>query len=274
MHEPDTKLEWSDNYSDEGGYYTWDGQYVGAGKLTHVQFQAPEQIKQSLEFTRPFKSVCDVVFDLKQEENGTAITWTMHGSMPFLFRFMTQKTVQMIGKDYELGLAMLVGQLDPYAEHPRISFDGELSLSAQSVLCQSFSGYLADMQTAMKEAYPALLDYIKQNNGKILGVPLTVYHQVNLKTMYFVCDFAVPVEQSIDAGQYQFKQLPAGIFYKVSLQGDYRFLEMAWYSAYNHLRMQQIKFTSKRPSLEVYVNDPLVVDKTNQIVTELYVPLR
>ncbi|MCH9699563.1 MAG: GyrI-like domain-containing protein [Gammaproteobacteria bacterium] len=274
MHEPKTRLEFSENYTEEGGYYAWDGEYVGAGKLTHVQFHAPEQIKQRLEFTRPFKSVCDVSFDLKPQENGTAITWVMHGSMPFLFRFMTKKTVQMIGKDYELGLAMLAGQLAPQAEHPRISFDGEQSLSAQPALCQSFSGYLADMQTAMKEAYPGMMDYINQRNGKLSGPPLTVYHQVNLKTMHFTCDFAVPVEQSIDPGQYQFKQLPAGEFYKVSLKGDYRFLEMAWYSAYNHLRMLKIKFHTKRPSLEVYINNPSAAESTNQLVTELYVPLK
>lgn len=274
IHEPQTRLEFSENYTEEGGFYTWDGQYVGAGKLTHVQFQAPEQIKQRLEFTQPFKSVCDVNFELKPEQNGTLITWTMRGSMPFLFRFMTKKTVQMIGKDYELGLAMLAGQLAPQMEHPRISFDGKLSLAAQPALCQSFSGYLTDMQAAMKDAYPAMLDYIQQNNGKILGTPLAVYQQVNLKTMHFVCDFAIPVEQSIDPGRYQFKQLPAGEFYKVSLQGDYRFLEMAWYSAYNHLRMLKIKFNNKRPSREVYINNPSAVESTNQLVTELYVPLR
>jgi hypothetical protein len=31
IHEPDTKLEFSEHYNREGSYYTWDGHDVGAG---------------------------------------------------------------------------------------------------------------------------------------------------------------------------------------------------------------------------------------------------
>ena len=49
MHEPHTKLVFSDNCSEEGGYYTWDGKLVGAGKLIHVKFEqryffSPEKV--------------------------------------------------------------------------------------------------------------------------------------------------------------------------------------------------------------------------------------
>lgn len=109
MHEPDTKLEFSDNPSEVGGFYTWDGQRVGAGKLTHVAFDAPKKIEERIEFTRPFKSVCQVSFELAEKEGQTEVNWIMQGKMPFLFRFMTQKTAGMIAKDYDLGLAMLAG---------------------------------------------------------------------------------------------------------------------------------------------------------------------
>ncbi|MCW8885460.1 MAG: SRPBCC family protein, partial [Motiliproteus sp.] len=105
IHEPGTHLEYSADCDQEGGYYSWDGQYVGAGKLTHLRFQTPQRIEQEIEFTRPFKSVCQVSFHFTERDEGTELTWSMQGRMPFLFRFMTAKTVAMITKDYDLGLA-------------------------------------------------------------------------------------------------------------------------------------------------------------------------
>ncbi len=274
MHEPEAKLVFSDHFSDVGGFYTWDGQHVGAGKLSHIQLDQPSRIQQRLEFTRPFKSVCDVDFEIIEVNNQAEITWTMRGRMPFLFRFMAKKTAEMIGKDYELGLAMLAGKLDSEAEFPGLSFDGEQTRQSQTALCQSFSGEVSEMETAMRAGYPALVEYIKTNNGVITDAPLAVYHKVDLKTMYFDCDFAVPVKEGLDPGNYQIKQLPVGRFFKITLHGSYEFLELAWYSAYCHLRMHKIKHAKNRPSMEVYITDPETVNSTNQLVTELYIPLK
>ena len=57
MHEPDTVLSYSDNCNEESGNYSWDGKYIGAGKMTHVKLVRPNKIRQSIEFSRPFKSV-------------------------------------------------------------------------------------------------------------------------------------------------------------------------------------------------------------------------
>lgn len=146
IHEPDTKLEFSENYNEEGGFYTWDGQRVGAGKLTHVKFERPHHIEQKLEFTRPFKSVCDVGFEFSDKGGQIEVAWIMQGKMPFLFRFMTENTRDMISKDYDLGLAMLNGLLDPKAEYPALQFEGETTLEPVYSLCEGFSGGLQAMR--------------------------------------------------------------------------------------------------------------------------------
>ena len=124
MHEPETRLEFSENADQEGGSYTWDGARVGAGKLTHESLQPPARIEERIEFTRPFKSVCKVWWEFEDRDGQTEVTWCMQGRMPFFLRFMTAMTKQMIEKDYDLGLAMLRGVLDPTAERPVISFAG------------------------------------------------------------------------------------------------------------------------------------------------------
>ena len=172
IHEPDTKLKFGENCDQEGGYYTWDGNLVGAGMLRHVSFNAPHRIDQQIEFTRPFKSICKVSFEFQEKGNQTAVTWAMCGEMPFLFRFMTRKTVDMISKDYDLGLAMLAGQLDSNAEFPRIYFDGETNLKRKYSLCKNFEGGLAAMESTMKVEFPNLVAHIETNNGQVRNIIL------------------------------------------------------------------------------------------------------
>jgi hypothetical protein len=39
MHEPETKITYSENYAEENGFYSWDGKIAGAGKLTHLEIK-------------------------------------------------------------------------------------------------------------------------------------------------------------------------------------------------------------------------------------------
>lgn len=274
IHEQETKLEYSENCNDEGGFYSWNGQRVGAGKLTHVKFEQPLHIEQKLEFTKPFKAVCEVGFEFTEKDGQTEINWYMRGKMPFLFRFMTEKTKQMISKDYDLGLAMLKGQLVPSSEHPTLQFEGETTKQAVTVLCKGFSGGLQIMEKVMQQEFPKLLEYAEQQQGEITGAPFTAYHKTNIRTMEFVCDMAIPVSETIEAGDYQVKTLGGGRFYKVSVGGDYKFLELAWYAAIAHIKMYKLKYDKSRASLEVYENDPEQVDSTNEILTTLYIAIK
>ncbi len=274
IHEPDARLTYSDNYTAEGGFYRWDGKHVGAGTLTHVTLDRPEQIQQKLEFTRPFKSVCSISFTLRETEGATEVTWTMQGHMPFFLRFMIARMQKMIGNDYELGLAMLAGQMDASAESPTIVFQGRQQLSPQPCLCKSFSGFLPDMQQAMQQGFPELQSHIEQQGKSITGAPCSVYHKVDVNKMHFVCDMAVPVAQDINAGDYELKSVGDGKYFKTLLKGNYRYLELAWYSAYAHLQMLGIKADKTRSSIEVYENDPQACEHPNEWLTGIYIPIK
>ncbi len=273
MHEPDTRLEYSDNCDQEGGYYNWDGQRIGAGRLTHVRFERPGKIEQQIQFTRPFKSVCQVSFEFTEKDGSTEVCWSMKGRMPFLFRFMTRKTVAMISQDYDLGLAMLAGQLDPTTDHPRIEFHEQSLLEPRDCLCEGFSGGIEAMQSTMQAGFPRLMEYAQQQ-GDIMGPPLTVYHHADPEKMQFVCDMAVPVNSDIRPGSYSLKPVGGGSYFRVTLNGNYQFLGLAWYSAMAHVRMLKLKLDRSRPSLEVYENDPREQSDSNEWLTTLYIPVR
>ncbi len=273
IHEPNTALYYSADYSEEGGFYTWDGQLVGAGRLTHKKFDRPHRIHQSIEFTRPFKSVCKVEFEFEQKNGQTEITWVLQGQMPFLFRFMTKKTKAMIAKDYDLGLAMLGGELDPQSEFPRIQFMGDATLDPVTALCEYFEGPQIEMERAMQQGFPALENYIIDTKGTITGQPFTAYHNVT-KDVIFECDMSIPVMEGINQGNYTLKHFDGGRFYQICLMGSYEFLELAWYSAIAHVKMMKLKVDQTRPMLEIYENDPRQIADTNELQTTLYIPLK
>lgn len=274
IHEPDTHLEYSENYNQEEGFYTWEGRYIGKGRLTHVKLDQPNAIQQKLEFIKPFKSICDVGFEFSEKAGKTEITWYMDGKMPFLFRFMTEKTRDMISKDYDFGLAMLKGILQADADHPVLTFDGEVTREPVYVLCEGFSGGVKAMEEAMKQGFPKLMNYITEQQGDIISNPLTAYHKSNPKTMQFVCDMAIPVAEGINAGDFQLKTLAGGRFYKVTLKGGYQFLELAWHSAMGHVCMYKLKLDKSRACLEVYENNPELIKECNELITTLYIAIK
>ncbi|MCG8427580.1 MAG: SRPBCC family protein [Chromatiales bacterium] len=276
MHEPATSLEFSDNPDQEGGFYTWDGQMVGAGRLMHVTLDTPTRIEQKIEFTRPFKSVCRVWWEFSTQDSGeTLVSWNMQGQMPFLMRFMTAMMVPMIEKDYTLGLAMLRGRLDPQAARPVIEFPGEAEFEATTALTIAFAGGMEQMVEAMESGFPKLKTQVEATDNTITAAPFTAYHRVDPKKGQFECDLAIPATETTEEGEFVRKTLGGGgRYFKVTLQGSYEFLELAWYSAMSHLRMKKLKLDTSRPSLEVYENDPASVDHSNEIRTALYLPIK
>lgn len=274
LHEPEATLVYSDQPDQVDGWYSWDGQHVGAGKLIHVAFEGEEKITQRIEFIRPFKSVSTIEWEFETVDNGTRVSWSMKGEMPFLFRFMAKKMPDFIGKDYDFGLLLLRAQFDAEAEVPRMRFDGEVELPKQDYLAIPFSGHLTEMQTAMEEGFPRLMNYIAEHEITLSDSPRSIYHDVNLKTMHFVCDMAAPVSEGVMSDEFEVKTFSGGRFYKVTVQGSYEFLELAWYKAYSHMQMCKIKTDSKRPSVEAYENDPTAVTHSNEIQTTLYLPLK
>lgn len=274
IHEPGTRLRFSDHPDQEGGWYTWEGERVGAGRLTHVRFDPPRRIEQRIEFSRPFKSVCSVWWELEEGDGQTEVSWCMRGRLPFLFRFMTANLERTIARDYDLGLAMLRGTLDPHADRPFITFVGETMLPQAEALTIPFSGDLDAMVNAMETGFPRLAEHVARAGREPTGPPFTAYHKVNPAKGMFQCDLAVPVSGDVPADGLIRKTLGGGHYYEVRLRGSYDFLEPAWYSAMAHVRMLKLKRDGSRPSLEVYANDHRSVTHAGDLETALYIPLR
>jgi len=270
MHEPDTRLEYSDRYDAEGGYYTWEGQVVGAGKLTHLALQPRRRINQEIEFLRPFKSVNRVNWEFEEHGEQTLVTWEMVGRMPFLFRFMAQRMEPMIGRDYDLGLALLNGYLNADAPHPRLGFVGRETLDDFSYWSVPCKGNLRQLESTRRTAVESLRSAAQGNTG----LAFTLFRGLDPLATNYDAEIGIPISERTPASNYTRREFTGGAYYKMTLHGDHRFLPLAWYALVSHCRMHKIKPDKRRPALEIYHDDPQEGQDTNQLLSALYLPVR
>ena len=270
MHEPDSKLDYSEKTNAEGGHYSWDGKLIGAGKLTHLEIRPGRAIHQQIEFQRPFKSVHQVNWEFEKNDAHTLVTWEMYGKMPFLWRFMTKRMESMIARDYELGLALLGGYLNETMAHPKLDFIGDEELEQFHYWAIPCNGNLRQLEAARRSN----IETLRSSPASRIGLSLTLYHQFDPLGVQFQAEIAVPISDNTPLSNYRQRNFNGGHYYKMTLHGDLQFLPLAWHALASHCRMHKIKTEPTRPALEIYHQDPAEMEDSNQQVTTLFLPIR
>jgi hypothetical protein len=270
MHEPDTHLDYSEKGDVEGGYYSWNGRVIGAGKVTHLEIRPARAIHQQIEFQRPFKSVNQVNWEFEKIGDRTLVTWEMHGKMPFLWRFMAKRMEPMIARDYELGLALLGGYLNEAMSHPQLDFIGAEDLQQFHYWAIPCNGNLRQLEAARRSS----IETLRSSPASRIGLSLTLYHQFDPLGVQFQAEIAVPISDNTPLSNYRQRSFDGGHYFKMTLQGDLEFLPLAWHALASHCRMHKIKTEPTRPALEIYHQDPAETDDSNQQVTTLFLPIR
>jgi predicted transcriptional regulator YdeE len=265
------------NGAEVGGTHAWDGLKIGAGQMQHRVIIPNERIEMLLTFIRPFKAQSEVVWRVKNVMDkgvaATELTWSMQAKMPLPFRPFQSMVARMIGYDFDLGLAMLRGQLDPTSEHPTLVFEGVQERVAQVYVTEHFEGTLDAMRSAMYEAYPRLWNTIAADAERWEQKPtIAAYHRVNLSKQSTVMDMGFAVT-SVKAGETSLT-LPAGRYFVMRMNGGYQFLPSAWNTIYGQIKMQKLKINKRQPALEVYTLNPMEASHSNDWVTHLCVPLK
>lgn len=93
-----------------GATYSWNGNSdVGEGRMTITDSQVGEKVGIRLEFLKPMASTSQTEFAFNRSGAGTEVVWTMSGHCDYMTKVFTvfMDMDQMIGKDFETGLANL-----------------------------------------------------------------------------------------------------------------------------------------------------------------------
>ncbi|MDQ0568448.1 uncharacterized protein YndB with AHSA1/START domain [Variovorax paradoxus] len=108
--DPEMKREFGGTPSGKGATYAWDSKgKAGAGRMEIMESSPSSRIAIKLDFIKPFEGHNTAEFTLKPEGDATQVTWAMYGPNPYVAKLMGIffNMDQMIGKDFEAGLASL-----------------------------------------------------------------------------------------------------------------------------------------------------------------------
>ena len=269
MHEPDSHIDYSDKVNAEGGYYSWNGKLIGAGKVTHLEIRPGHAIHQQIEFGYPFKLVSQVDWEFEKVGDHTLVTWEMRGKMPLLFSFMAKRMESMLARDYELGLALLGGYLNEAMSHPQLDFIGDEELEQFRYWAIPCNGNLRQLEAARRSS----IETLRSSPASQIGLSLTLYQQFDPLGIQFQAEIAVPIGDNTRLSNYRQRSFDGGHYFKMTLHGDLRFLPLAWHALASHCRLQKIKTEPSRPALEIYHRDPGKTDDSNQQITTLFLPI-
>ena len=108
--DPAMRRAFGDTTRGSGAHYAWDGnKEVGQGSMTIMESVPPSRVALNLDFVKPLEGHHQVEFTLAKEGDGTRVTWTMHGPVPYVSKILHMffNIDKMVGGDFEAGLASL-----------------------------------------------------------------------------------------------------------------------------------------------------------------------
>jgi uncharacterized protein YndB with AHSA1/START domain len=110
--DPAMTTTYSGPASGPGAVYEWLGnKAVGQGRMAILESTPPRAVTIQLDFLKPFEAHNTTVFTLTPAASGTHVQWAMFGPNTFMGKVMGVfiSMDQMIGKDFEKGLATMKG---------------------------------------------------------------------------------------------------------------------------------------------------------------------
>lgn len=267
MQEPDAEVTLQSPNAN-GGEYRWQGRLIGAGVVRHLNREPAHQYVMAMSFLRPFKAHSRLMFETTAiDDHQTRVRWQMKGRLPLMMAPMRGWMSKMLAVDFELGLARMAGCANPQSAHPVIVFGEREDRASFHALATRHQTTLSDLPQVFASAFEPL---VAQAGAATIDQPVAVYHRIDAKSEAVDVEMAVPVSETTPGAVL----VRGGYYFKVVLQGDYRFLKLAWHAAYGQARMRKYKWDASSPALERYVVGRAQSNQSNDWITELYLPIK
>ncbi|MEO1614712.1 MAG: SRPBCC family protein [Planctomycetota bacterium] len=278
LAEREAKLEFAEEPSGKEGWYSWDGEVIGAGKMQHVSSSRPSspgeagRMEDQLNFFRPWKSEAKVYFEITPMKGTVSkVTWKMDSAVPFFLFFLKSMIASMVGMDYDRGLRMLKEHLETGTISSETTVHGLSKLEGMTVVGLSDTCELESIGPSMEKIMNQVKEKFSGSEFIRDARWVSLYHKLNLKTqvMRYTTGIMLPAGASVPSGLDQ-HEIPSMTAFRVSHRGCYAHIGNAWFAAHQHLQAKKIKADRKRPGIEVYVSDPETTPQA-ECVTDLFI---
>lgn len=275
--EPASKTQLSGTPRQIGHSQTWEGDVIGAGKMTIQHLNPNQRIELKLEFIKPWKNFASVVFQIeKTNSDETLVTWNMQCSIPFFMFFFKNQMIAYMSSDFDRGLKMLKEYAETGTVLSRSVYQGIKEIKGFQIVAKRSACAITDLSKSMSSDFQHMMELMNKKELDAPQIALSLTHKFDL--MKGICEYSAA---------YQYKtngtvKTPTGFYslnvadhkaIKVEHFGAYRNLGNPWGMAMSYLRAKKFKPRKDITMYEVYVTMPQNTSEKDTI-THIFIPVK
>ncbi len=276
--DPDAKYTYAGDDGAIGSTMSWvtslppeDTNQIGVGGMT-LSSLAGDQVVFELSFSKPWEMTSTNGFDLSEENNVTTVRWYDTGELSFFSRPVGKMMDQMVGPDFEKGLAKLKSHVEEHAANMKTNFIVEQvqvkGLASYSIMDSIKRANLAKAKANMLSELKA---FTEEKSIEITGSPFTVYYTWDSLTTKIVYGIPVANNAKMGKGLIMKGDTYAGDALKTTLLGSYENGEEPHNAIAEYAQENDIAITGV--PWEVYLVGPSNEEDATKWVTEIYYPI-
>jgi effector-binding domain-containing protein len=266
------KLSYGEKHSGPGGWYSWESEEMGNGKLTITDVEANKKINADLDFMD--QGTAKSWFTFEPDGDGTKLTMGFEsdfGYNPFMRWIGATIFPSEMNKAYDYNLAKIksIAESKPVFRS-MITEDTIPSISYVAISHTMSMKDNAAVNASMEKMFTTLFSDMKKAKVAITGHPLCLYPGYSEELIQMLCAVPVAPDAKVPA-KYTIASTTAGKAIKTVHTGSYDKLgethnEMNKYIQYKKMKINGVP-------MEVYVTDPTVEKDTSKWITEIYYPV-
>lgn len=260
------------NGAEVGDVYKWEGDTVGTGQLTNVEFIENEKIVRKLEFFAPWVSEAEDITTFETNENGTLVKFIYNDNGAGFFMRPIYKMILKAAMDEQMnnGLKFMseyAAELELSAPKADIIVE---ELEAIPYVGISKNIEVSEIAATLQEGFANLGAFCQENEAKIAGMPMAIYHTWDGQETDMEAAFPIEGEVAGNA-DVKFNTIPAGKAVTAVHTGSYEstadtHMEIDAYLEANGLEINGSVY-------EIYMNDPGQVSP-EEIKTKIVYPIK
>ena len=271
------QITYGDKTSGLGANYRWVDGKGETGKMEIVEAEPNQRMKSQIQFGN-WPGYSNGEWTLTEGEEGVNVSWHMTNDtdIPFLARAFLIKMDDMIGADFEKGLANLKEYVEKKAAGPFVYSDFEIGLV--EIPARKFAAHrenipMAKMPEFFGVNFSNLMGMAMKSGAELDGAPCGLYFTWDEANGMADMAAAIGVKSDIPLGEGDSMiEVPAGTAAMIEYYGAYEGLGKA------HMAMDEFfkeyGYTLREPVMEEYVTDPMAVQDTSKWLTRIVYPIK
>lgn len=261
-----------------GGGYSWDGEFPGSMKTTAVEEN--KAIEQDLSIITPGgERFSKVNWTFTPTDTAAVeVAWQVTGEHTLMdkiyFAFTGMDFEGDMRRMYTTGLEGLETYVREKMEDHSVTVQGITEYGGGFYVYKTTSASGTNISAIMGQNYSEIMQFMSQRGITQSGMPFTIYNEMNPDGSIIMSN-AIPVPNAIEIkedGTILSGYLPRTKVVRVTLKGNYSYLEKAWTEAIQYISQYQLTQSEQKP-FEIYTNDPVDFPNPADWTTDIYIPI-